>query len=337
MNVERVLGHPRKVLLVDAAFADAAAHERGATDVVEIEENGSVRDKQFDAIVFGRSAGRVAELAKHLEDGGHVMAPTAERGRLESAGLEMLAGSGDFALARKRPEKRKLSLTVGMISMNEENAVAKVIDDIQHHAPDAEVLLVDSSKDKTPEIAAEKGARVIRQFPPKGYGPAMHRLLYETTTDVIVTMDCDGTYPADRIQELHRMIEDGADLVNATRTRHRPKAMPFPNFLANRVFATSAFVLHGLPTTDVHSGMRAYRTSMLRGFHCDPKGPALPVDLLVVPARIGYRVVEVEIEYFVRVGETTLHRFDSTKWTFKRLLRSSRDGARVKRANWSTR
>jgi len=337
MSIERVFGHPRRVLLVDAAFADHVAHDRGAVDVVQIDENGNVREPHFDTIVFGRSARRVAELAKLLEDGGHVIAPARERAALESAGLEMLAGNSELALARRRPEKKKLSLTVGMISMNEENAVGKVIDDIMHHAPGAEVLLVDSSKDKTPEIATERGARVIRQFPPKGYGPAMHRLLYETTTDVIVTMDCDGTYPADRIQELHRMIEDGADLVNATRTRHRPDAMPFPNFIANRVFAASAFVLHGLPTTDVHSGMRAYRTSMLRGFHCDPKGPALPVDLLVVPARVGYRVIEVEIEYFVRVGETTLHRFDSTKWTFKRLLRSAQDGARVKRANWSTR
>jgi hypothetical protein len=26
--------------------------------------------------------------------------------------------------------------------------------------------------------------------------------------------------------------------------------------------------------------------------------------------------------YFERIGNTTLHRFDSTMWTFKRLLRS---------------
>jgi hypothetical protein len=109
--------------------------------------------------------------------------------------------------------------------------------------------------------------------------------------------------------------------------------MPFPNFLANRVFAGSAHVLHGLPTTDVHSGMRAYRTSMLRGFHVEPKGAALPVEIFCVPARIGYRIVEVEIEYFIRIGETTLHRFDSTKWTFKRLLRSGTVGSRVRRGH----
>lgn len=232
-------------------------------------------------------------------------------------------------LARKRPARKKLSLTVGMISMNEAGAVGRVIDDIKQHAPEAQILLVDSSKDDTPKIAESKGARVVRQFPPKGYGPAMHRLLYEATTDVVLTMDCDGTYPCDRILPMHELVEQGADLVNATRTRHRPQAMPFPNYVANRVFAGAAYALHGLPTTDVHSGMRAYRTSMLRGISVDPHGPALPVDLIVVPARMGYRLVELEIPYFERVGTSTLQRFDSTLWTFKRLLRA-RAGHRVK-------
>ncbi len=240
-------------------------------------------------------------------------------------------------VARKRPARRKLSLTVGMISMNEERAVASVIDDIHAAAPEAEILLVDSSKDKTPEIATAKGARVVRQFPPKGYGPAMFRLLHEAKTDVIITLDCDGTYPTDRIPELHRMIEEGADLVNTTRTRHRPDAMPFANFLANRVFAGTAHALHGLPTTDVHSGMRAYRTSMLRGIDVDPNGAALPVDLFVIPARRGYHLVEVEIPYFVRIGDTTLHRFDSTIWTFKRLLRDASVGGRTKHGRWENR
>jgi len=228
-----------------------------------------------------------------------------------------------IVVGRKPPARRKLSLTVGMISMNEEGAVGSVIDDIKRHAPGAEILVVDSSSDRTPQIAEERGARVVRQVPPRGYGPAMDRLLYEAKTEVIVTMDCDGTYPADRILAFHRFVEDGADLVNGTRTRHRADAMEFANFVANRVFAEAARILHGIPTTDVHSGMRAYRTSMLRGIDLDPNGPALPVELLVVPARLGYRIVEVDIPYFTRIGSTTLNRFDSTVWTFRRLLRAN--------------
>jgi len=237
-------------------------------------------------------------------------------------------------VARKPPVRRKLTCTVGMLSMNEEKAVGRVIDEIRGYAPDAEILLVDSSTDRTADIAQEKGARVIRQVPPRGYGPAMDALLYGATGDVVITMDCDGTYPADRIPALRTLVEEGADLVNGSRTRHRPVSMPFPNFLANRVFATAANLAHGLDTMDVHSGMRAYRASMLRAIDIDPKGQALPVELLVVPARDGFRVVDIEIPYDHRVGVSTLNRWQSTLWTFRRLARGA-PGPRVRRNRWT--
>jgi hypothetical protein len=360
-ELSSAIGRPRTVLAVGQKGADAGAlaRKKGAevvelatTEIAKGDLAARLGDRHFDLIVFLEdpipdAAAVVRQLAPFANDGGHFI---LSRGDLaEAAGLELLWTSsalatgllttigrlvdkrGDhpgFVVARRRPAQRKLSLTVGMISMNEETAVGGVVEDIRKNVPQAEVLLVDSSKDRTPEIAQERGARVVRQFPPKGYGPAMQRLLYEATTDVIVTMDCDGTYPANRILDLHALIEAGADLVNATRTRRRPEAMPLPNFVANRVFASAAHLMHGLPTTDLHSGMRAYRTSMLRGTEVNPNGAALPVDLLVVPARLGYRIVELHIDYFHRIGETTLHRFDSTVWTLKRLL-LARAGSRV--------
>jgi len=95
--------------------------------------------------------------------------------------------------------------------------------------------------------------------------------------------------------------------------------MPFANFLANRTFALAARLLHGIRTTDVHSGMRAYRKSMIDAVQWNARGPALPVDMLVVPYRRGFRVTELVIDYRERIGTTTLHRFSSTWWTFKRL------------------
>ncbi len=212
-----------------------------------------------------------------------------------------------------------MKLTVSMITMNEEKAVAKVIHDIRRVAPDAEILLVDSSKDRTAEIAQELGARVIKQFPPQGYGPAMNRAVREAYGDVVITLDCDDTYPVEVIPELMKYMEQGYDLVNTTRTWRRPKAMPFANFLANRVFALGARVLHGLKTTDVHSGMRAYRKTMIDQVQWIEKGPALPVDMYVIPFKRGFKTLEIPIDYRERIGETTLHRWSSTIWTFKRL------------------
>lgn len=211
-----------------------------------------------------------------------------------------------------------------MITMNEEGAIGKVVADIQRVVPDAEILVVDSSKDRTPEIAAELGCRVVRQFPPKGYGPAMDRALREASGEVVLTLDCDDTYPTEAIPAFLAKIEEGYDLVDGSRVWRRPKAMPFANFIANRVFALTARSLCGIRSTDLHSGMRAYRADMLKQVQWDPHGPALPVELLLRPYKMGFKVLEIPIDYRERIGTTTLHRWTSTLWTFKRIWRMAR-------------
>lgn len=215
-------------------------------------------------------------------------------------------------------------ISVAMITMNEERAVASVIEDIHAvlQGREHEIVIVDSSRDTTPEIAEQMGARVIRQFPPRGYGHAMARVLKECYGDVIVTLDCDGTYPADAIPYLASMVLSGQyDLVNASRLEKRPAAMPWANYLANWIFAVTGWILVGVKTTDLHSGMRAYSRELIERVNVDPNGPALPVDLLLKPALLGYRMKEVFIPYNERIGVTTLRRWTSTLWTFRRIFR----------------
>jgi hypothetical protein len=342
------IGRPRRALWVGGSEGASIAEERGAEVLREGATGAAPGGKgPLDLVFVTGAAARgdldavLARSAPLLEDGGHVVihygqgGPAAPLAALARAGVAPLWRDGGLlapstlVVARRPPARRALSLTVGMISMNEAAAVGRVIDGIRERCPDAEILLVDSSRDATPEIAEAKGARVVRQLPPRGYGPAMTRLLYAATTDVIVTMDCDGTYPSERIGELHRLVEEGADLVNASRTHRWSRAMPLPNYLANRTFAAVASAVHRFPTTDVHSGMRAYRTSMLRGVYVEEQGLALPVELHIVPARRGYRIREVNIDYFDRIGVTTLNRLDSTVWTFRRTLRAAYHGGKA--------
>jgi glycosyltransferase involved in cell wall biosynthesis len=215
-------------------------------------------------------------------------------------------------------------ISVAMITMNEEKAVARVIEAISDalRGREYEIVIVDSSRDATPNIAAGQGARVIRQFPPKGYGRAMGRVLQESHGDVVVTLDCDGTYPASQIPHLADMVLSGqCDLVNASRLERRPESMPYANYLANWLFAVTGWLLVGVKSTDLHSGMRAYSRRVIQEVQFDPNGPALPVELLLKPALQGFRVSEVFIPYGERIGETTLQRWSSTVWTFRRILR----------------
>lgn len=242
----------------------------------------------------------------------------------------------NVVVARKKPRPRKLSLTVGMLTMDEEDSIEKMIGEIRAVAPDAKILCVDSStKDKTPEIAARLGARVLRQVPPRGHGPAMEMLMYSAAeqSEALIYLDCDFTYPTRSIPLFRRLLEEeGVDVVNGARTRERPQAMPVPNYLANRSFAAMAHALHGVPTSDVHSGMRAYRSSVIRAFDFDGEGDALPIDTLLWPAKCGYRVVELPIEYDERVGASKLRKLAGTVWTFVRLARTLGVGDRGGRA-----
>src|ERR1700680_505921 len=215
-------------------------------------------------------------------------------------------------------------ISVAMITMHEEKAVARVIEDIRAAlgASPHEIVIVDSSRDATPEIAARLGARVLRQFPPQGYGRAMARVLAESEGDVVVTLDCDGTYPAREIPALAEMVLSGQyDLVNASRLKSRPSSMPWPNYFANWLFAFTGWLLVGVKSTDLHSGMRVYSRQVIQQVEVDPNGPALPVELLLKPALQGFRIGEVFIPYGERIGETTLQRWSSTLWTFRRIFR----------------
>jgi hypothetical protein len=131
------------------------------------------------------------------------------------------------------------------------------------------------------------------------------------------------------IPVVRRLVEEeGVDVVNCARTRTRPAAMPVPNYLANRAFAGMAHLMHGIPTCDVHSGMRAYRTGMIRAFDFDGEGDALPIDTLLWPAKCGYHVVELPIDYNERVGQSKLRKLAGTVWTMIRLVDSLPVGTR---------
>jgi Glycosyl transferase family 2 len=350
------LGRPRNVLEIgDGAYGQAAT-ERGAELVLADVSKGldgvakAAGGKKFDLAIASDLSGEpsklFAALKEHLSDGGHVVVPVPDHaaierasGLLRGAGLDVMrvdeTTRGFAVVARIAPKKGKLSLTVGMLSMNEEPSVDKMMDEIRKYAPDAQILLVDSSSDRTPGMARAKGATVIRQLPPRGHGPAMEALMYAAAkqTDALIYLDCDGTYPAHMIPRLRALLEDGADMVNASRTHHYPKSMPVPNFLANRFFAATAHAMHGVPTTDVHSGMRAYRSSMTRAFDFSGEGDALPIDTLVLPARSNYEVVELPIEYLERLGVSKLAKVRGTVWTFIRLAGCVGQGERVHSAD----
>lgn len=218
-----------------------------------------------------------------------------------------------------------MMISVVMITKNEQDAVASVIQNIKKALPCADILIVDSSDDRTPEIARSLDVEVIRQYPPQGYGKAMMLALTQAKGEVVITLDCDNTYPTTSLKEFSdSVIKEGYDLVDGSRLKAKPKAMPWINYFGNILFARIASILFMTPLRDLHSGMRAYKKSLINNLsQCiNPKGAALPVELLLRSIRLHKRVKIINIDYFERVGQSTMNPFDSTWWTIKRIVRS---------------
>ena len=134
-------------------------------------------------------------------------------------------------------------------------------------------------------------------------------------------MDCDDTYPADRIPEIARlMLEDGYDIVDASRLGSRPRNMPLVNYAANYGFALIASGVFGRRLTDLHSGMRGYRKSMIEELAFDISGTALPVELLLLPLRRRYRFKVIFIDYKERLGQSKMRPLYSAYWTARRIV-----------------
>jgi glycosyltransferase involved in cell wall biosynthesis len=199
-------------------------------------------------------------------------------------------------------------VAVVMGTYNEEEAITTVLDDIDRVTDGrATVVCVDGSDDRTPDLARERGATVIEQEP-QGYGVAVREAVLTPERPVVVTTDCDDTYPMERLPDFLDAINDGYDVVSGDRLTKGADAMPALNRFGNQAFAALASFLMGRRVHDTTTGMRAYRRELLHEIDWT-ENTGLSAELLVRPLMRGYRVTELPIDYRERAGETKLDPF----------------------------
>jgi glycosyltransferase involved in cell wall biosynthesis len=209
-------------------------------------------------------------------------------------------------------------ISVAMISMNEEGSIKKIVQEIFNIDKRIEIVLVDSSKDKTFEIAKQLGVQAIKQYPPQGYGLAMDLALKSCTRDVIITMDCDCTYPTDQIDFLSKLIlDEDYKLIDCNRLNN----MKLINYIGNKVFSIFASIMFLKKIPDLHSGMRAYNKETLKTINYFADGPSLPVELLLAFHKRKLKLKCVNIDYLERVGQSKMAPLETSIWTIKRILK----------------
>ena len=191
---------------------------------------------------------------------------------------------------------------------NEAQAIERVLADLPSDLS-TEVIVVDSnSSDGTPEIAAKLGARVIQE-PRRGYGRAcLTGLAAANSPDVVVFLDGDySDRPSELPILLAPIIEGRADITLGSRlhARNSAEALPWHQAFGNRLAAGIIRLLYGLEISDL-GPFRAGRAEVLRALALEEMTYGWAVEMILKGALAGYRVVEVPVSYYPRIGKSKI-------------------------------
>lgn len=191
---------------------------------------------------------------------------------------------------------------------NEVQAIGRVLADLPS-ALVTEVIVVDSnSTDGTSDLARSMGAEVIQE-PRRGYGRAcLTGLANAKNPDVVVFLDGDySDRPSELPILLAPIIEGRADITLGSRLQDRRSAaaLPWHQVLGNRLAASLIGLLYGLKISDL-GPFRAARAEVLRALALEETTYGWAVEMILKAALAGYRVVEVPVSYYSRIGKSKI-------------------------------
>jgi len=191
---------------------------------------------------------------------------------------------------------------------NEEDGIQAVLE--QMPAVVDEVVVVDNaSTDRTAEVAAAAGARVVHESR-KGYGRAYKTGFAAARGDVIVTMDGDGTYPPDSIPLLlYVLVEEKVDFISARRWRSQSGESKSPiRLLGNAILSGTMMCLFFKFIIDSQSGMWVFRRDVLKKVDPRSDSMALSEEIKILAfTHPELRCLEMPIYYGERIGESKLN------------------------------
>jgi len=211
----------------------------------------------------------------------------------------------------------KKDLTIILPTLNEEEAIGPVIDELRQHGYDNILVIDGHSTDKTKEIALEKSAEFHVQ---KGKGKAegIKDALNYVNTPYVLIMDTDYTYDAADIEKFLEKVNDANEIIGARDLKS--KAIPKFNQFGNSLITKTFNLVMGARLEDVCSGMYLIKTDFLRSLDLQLKGYQLELDIAAKTNEIG-RVIQVPINYRDRLGETKMSPTREGINVFKNLYR----------------
>ena len=199
---------------------------------------------------------------------------------------------------------------------NEDAVLGDVLDDVRSCEPQMQIVVVDDgSSDQTYDVAAARGAHVLRHIVNLGQGAALRTGIdyaLRMGAEIVVTFDADGQMDARDIAAVVEPVRLGeCDVTFGTRfASQRPEGIrPLRRVL---LFVALVFtrMTTGLAVTDVHNGFRAFSRKAVESMRLEQNRMAHASEIVHEAARLRLRWKEVPVrirytEYSRRKGQRT--------------------------------
>jgi len=187
---------------------------------------------------------------------------------------------------------------------NEGRQVSAVLQEVLQHTDDV-LVIDDGSSDGTSQIVDQiPGIHIARHAVNRGYGAALATAFRQALLhnyDVLVTLDCDGQHQPRFIRQFAELIDNEyapADMISGSRYLREFRCNSVAPTDRRRINARITACLNeklGLRITDAFCGFKAYRVSALADLDITNPGYAMPLQLWVQAASLGWRIRETAV------------------------------------------
>ena len=219
-----------------------------------------------------------------------------------------------------------LDVSIILPSKNEESTIEiclnKIKEVFKKENIKGEIIVSDSSTDRTSIIAKKLGARLISPST-EGYGSAYMAGFAAARGKYIIMGDADDTYDFNEMPKLLKPLkEDKTDLVLGSRIKGRimPNSMPWHHkYIGNPSLSFILNLFFGADISDAHSGFRAITREALGRLDLHTTGMEFASEMLVQAVKKHLRIIEVPIHYYPRKTKSNLSSF-SDGWRHLRFM-----------------
>src|SRR5947207_6431958 len=208
-----------------------------------------------------------------------------------------------------------VEVSIVVPSLNEEITVGEFVDwckeGLERAGVRGQILIVDSSTDKTPEIVLAHGGEVLRT-PKRGLGRAFIDAANYIRGQWIIMGDADLTYDFRELSPFVEAFRKGAEFVMGSRLRgsieegampalHRYFGTPLTTWILNRIY--------GSRYSDIHCGMRGLTRSALERIDLKSQSWEYASEMVLKAARLKRVTAEVPVKFYkYREGRFSHHR-----------------------------